>query len=123
MLTLTAQETPGLLFRSERMAQNTNLQAITVANQQIRPLADAIVHFYWLAKQAKTASIAQSWNSTLFAVDADVVADGAAADGRTLVTNNQLKIVLANADALVASLEASANLTLNQVVQVSVATK
>lgn len=105
------------------MANNTNVQAVKVANEQIRPLADAMAQLYDRAKGIGQLAVANNWNGTLFATDADTLIDGAATDGRGIVTNGQLKIILSLAAAFVTDFETSSNLKLNQTLQVAVNTK
>lgn len=99
---------------------NTNTQAIKISNEDIRPLADAMAKLYHRAKEVGQRAVAQDWNNQYFATDADVLVDGAAIDGRQLVTNGKLKILLALAAAFVTDMETSSSLKLNQTLQVAV---
>lgn len=100
---------------------NTNPQAIKIANEKIRPLADALAKVYDLSREIGLLAIAQNWNG-IIPNDATVVADGADVDGRQPVTNGQLQIVLAHAAALVSDFEAASKLKLNQILAVAVNT-
>lgn len=105
------------------MANNTNPQAIKISNEDIRPLADAIAKLYNKAKDVGQRATAQNWNNAYFSTDGDTLTDGSATDGRQVVTNAQLKIILSHAASFVSDFEASTNLKLNQTLQVAVNTK
>jgi hypothetical protein len=97
----------------------TNIQAVTFCNQQVRPMADTMAQLYFTAK-----SIVAFWNansmSALIPNTTDVVIDGAATDGRQLLTAQAATAIITEAQAVIAHYEATANAVLNQVKQVSV---
>lgn len=98
---------------------NTNPQAVNISDTKIRPLADALAQVYHQAKLIGELSTAQNWNS-IIPNDSTVMGDSAATDGRPIVTNGQLQVVLSHAAALVTDFQASTNLKLNQILSVAV---
>lgn len=88
---------------------NTNPQAIKVANEKIRPLADAMAGLYNALKSAQIEFVAESWGA-LFPNDAEIIVDGSATDGRTQITNAEVRaFMLTDAVAFLNAMEASAN--------------
>lgn len=98
---------------------NSNVQAVSFSNTYARKAADDLVSCYLTLKR-----LVQVWTGQSVAAvipnDANVMVDGSASDGRVPITNAQINILIANANALIASFEASSNLILNQTLQVSV---
>lgn len=98
---------------------NSNPQAVAFANNYARKGADEIVTAYLSMKR-----LLQVWTGqsviTVIPNDANVIVDGSATDGRAPITNAQVNVLIANATTLVAAFEASANLILNQTLQVAV---
>jgi hypothetical protein len=87
---------------------NSNPQAIKVANDKIRPLADAMAGLYNALKSAQIEYVAEGWG-TLFPNDAEPIVDGSATDGRTTITNAEIRaFMLTDAVGLINALEASA---------------
>lgn len=98
---------------------NTNPQAITIANEKIRTLADAMAQLYNRFKSAQIEFTAEDWG-TLFPNDAEVIADGSATDGRTPITNAEVRaFMLTDAVAFLNALEASSNAGRNRVFKIS----
>lgn len=77
---------------------NTNAQAIRVANERFRPFADKMAQNYHFCKAFKDQIAAEGIDS-LFAADKEVVDDGAAIDGRSPLTNEDLKLLITAVDA------------------------
>lgn len=98
---------------------NSNPQAVAFSNNYGRRGADNIISCYLTMKR-----LVQVWTGQGVAVvipnDAGVIVDGSAVDGRQSVTNAQINILIANANAIIATFEANSNLILNQMLQVSV---
>lgn len=69
---------------------NTNPQAILVANEKLRPLADRLGQVYNYCKMAQDEYNAENWLA-LFPNDADTISDGSATDGRTILTNTDIR--------------------------------
>lgn len=101
------------------MANITDSQSILFVNNKARPLADKIIQMYWFAK-----SVLQQYNSTALLTsitnDASVIIDGAASDGRTIITGGDVVILLSLAQGIINTLEANTNLQLNQISKPSV---
>lgn len=74
---------------------NTNPQAVTVANAKIRPLADIMAGLYNALKSAQIEYIAENWPA-LFPADTEVIVDGSATDGRTPITNSDVRNFMLN---------------------------
>ncbi len=99
---------------------NTNAQAIKIANEKIRPLADALAQLYNRIKSAQIEYAAENWGG-LFPADAEVVVDGSATDGRTIITNTDVRnFMLTDAVAVLTQLEASANAGRDRVFKIAV---
>lgn len=98
---------------------NTNPQAIQVANEKIRPLADLFGQFYNRCKMAQAEHQAEDWLA-LFPNDADVVEDGSLTDGRTRITNADVRAFMTNVGAIISQMEASTNAVRNNVLKIAV---
>lgn len=99
---------------------NTNPQAIKIANEKIRRLADLHAQLYNALKSAQIEYVAEGWG-TLFPADTEVLVDGSATDGRTPITNNDVRgYMLTDAVALMNALEASANVGRDRVFKIAV---
>lgn len=109
------------------MANNTNAQAITFSNQDVRPAADILAKAYFTAKK-----LVSLWNGqnivSIIPNDSNLIQDGATVasgtpDGRPPITDGQINILIANANSFIAFMEANTNLILNQTLQVAVNTQ
>lgn len=88
---------------------NSNPQAVRIANEKIRVLADAMAGLYNAFKSAQIEFTAEGWGS-LFPNDSEVIVDGSAQDGRTPITNAEIRsFMLTDAVAFLNALEASSN--------------
>ena len=93
-------------------ALNSMPQAIKVANEILRPQADAVLSAYWMAKTALSVSIvsAQDWNNLFPALNpTDEINDGARQDGRAIVTNDDAQKVMTAMANFVSYMEANNN--------------
>lgn len=101
------------------MANITNTQAVTFCNSQVRVAADLMSQLYFTAK-----AIVAFWNangmSAIIPNTTDVIIDGAANDGRQILTGIGATAIITEAMAVIAHYEASTNAVLNQVKQVAV---
>lgn len=83
---------------------NTSVQAIEFSNSKIRPTADLIYSAYLQCK-----SLVNLWNSqqvsTVLPNDTNQLGDGAAADGRPIITDAQATTIITRATELVNWLE------------------
>lgn len=88
---------------------NTNPQAIKIANEKIRPLADRFASLYNMLKSAQIEFTAEGW-ATLFPADTELIVDGSATDGRTPITNADVRaFMLTDAVSFLSALEATSN--------------
>lgn len=88
---------------------NTNPQAILVANTKIRPLCDRMAQLYNAFKAAQIEYVAEGWGA-LFPADSEIIADGSATDGRTPITNSDVRtFMLTDAVSFLNALEATSN--------------
>ncbi len=99
---------------------NSNPQAIQVANGRIRPLADRFAQLYSELKAAQISYTAEGWGA-LFPNDSEVIVDGSATDGRTPITNADVRsFMLTDATAFLTALEANSNATRDRVHKIGV---
>lgn len=99
---------------------NSNPQAVRVANEKIRVLADAMAGLYNAFKSAQIEFTAEGWAS-LFPNDSEVIVDGSAQDGRTPITNAEIRsFMLTDAPAFLNALEASSNVGRDRVFKIAV---
>lgn len=103
------------------MANNTNAQAITVSDQQLRPLADSLMQLYNRCKALQIQYTAQSWAS-LFPNTSDLVADGAVTgpDGRQPITNADLNTLFGIVTSFITYMEQSSNANRNCAAKIAV---
>lgn len=97
----------------------TSPQAIAFSNGMIRSFADHASQRYWEAK-----ALVEAWNaqgmSALFPNDTTAVSDGAATDGRPLITGADVTNVVTRAMELITDYEATSNAKLNTIAKVAV---
>jgi hypothetical protein len=98
---------------------NTSPQAIFVANNKLRPLADRFGQLYNLAKAIQAEASAEGWSS-LFPNDAEVIVDGAAEDGRTVITNADIFALIGVVSSFLSYMEATSNANRNLVLKIAV---
>lgn len=103
------------------MANISNPQAIAFVNQKARVYADARAQSYATAK-----ALVNFWNAnTVSAVipnTTDVILDGAATDGRQIVTAAGITNIVTRAMDEIADYEATSNAKLNTILAVAVNT-
>ena len=98
---------------------NTNPQAIKIANDKIRRLGDKFAQLYNAVKSAQIEYTAENW-ATLFPNDAEIIVDGSAEDGRTPITNADVRnFMLTDAVAFLNSLETASNAGRNRVFKIA----
>jgi len=98
---------------------NSNPQAVLIANTKIRPLADRLAQLYNAIKAAQIEYTAEGW-SVLFPNDSEVIVDGSAVDGRTPITNADVRaFMLTDAVGVLTPLEASSNAGRDRVHKIS----
>ena len=87
---------------------NTNPQAVRIANEKIRPSADRFGRLYNWLKALQAEATAESW-LTLFPADAEIIVDGAATDGRAMITNTDVRNFITLAGAYITFMEQAGN--------------
>lgn len=98
---------------------NTNPQAILIANTKIRPSADRFGQLYGLLKILQAEANAESW-LTLFPNDAEIIVDGSSIDGRTPITNQDVRAFITLAGAYITFMEQNTNANLNLTMKIAV---
>ena len=102
------------------MADITNPQAIIWSNSRVRVFADSMIDAYESAKK-----LLAEWSSLNMAtlipnnVD-DVLIDGAASDGRSVITGDKVNSLIANATAVVSWFEAGTPSRIDRFRQISI---
>ena len=87
---------------------NTDPEAVRVANEEIRTMADALMQLYNRCKAFQTQGIAQGWMA-LFPADTQEIVDGSAIDGRQPITNQNARDIVLQASTYIIDMEASTN--------------
>lgn len=98
---------------------NTNPQAVLVANTKVRPAADRFGQLYNFMKALSTQSTAGGWLS-LFPNDATLIGDGSDIDGRTPITNADIRAFITLAGTFITYMEQSASANLLLTTKISV---
>lgn len=98
---------------------NTNPQAVRVANEKLRRIADVAAGLYGILKIAQAEATAEAWMG-MFPNDAEVVEDGSLTDGRTRMTNAEARALLTNMSSIVSFFEANSNAVRDNVMKWSV---
>lgn len=98
---------------------NTDPQAILIANTKIRLAADRFAQSYNLFKMLQAEGIAESW-LTLFPADSEVIVDGSAIDGRTPITNQNIRDFIGDITNFINFCEASSNVVRNRALLIAV---
>ena len=96
-------------------------QALRFCNERVRPAADRLAQAYYFAAQ-----VLAEWTAlggvALVPNSADAVADSASADGRPIITGQQVNNVMNRLSELITDYQAGGNAKLNTVLQVAVHT-
>lgn len=104
------------------MATTSNAQAIAFVNNMARRYADAEAQAYNTAR-----ALNDFWNanavSAVIPNDATIIADGAAADGRQIVTGAQITNIVTRAQEKIADYDAGGGAKKNTVLAVAVNTQ
>lgn len=101
------------------MAANTDPQAIRIANEKIRVEADRFGQLYNLSKADQAEATAKSWLS-LFPATNDLIDDGSAVDGRTPITNQDVRDFISDISAFITWAEANSNVIRNRFLKIAV---
>lgn len=98
---------------------NSNPQAVKIANEKIRVLANKFGQLYNALKSAQIEYTAENWGA-LFPADSEELVDNSTVDGRTPITNNDIRtFMLTDAVAFIATMEASANAARNRIFKIA----
>jgi hypothetical protein len=98
-----------------------NTTAVRFVNEQIRPAADRLAQAYYKAKQVRNEWYAMNMGD-LLPVGGGEVLDGAASDGRHVITADDAVLLINRLEDLIADYEASGNAKLNTVLKPAVNT-
>ena len=91
-----------------------NPQAVRFSNEQLRPLADALVSAYWTAKAVVANYYASPELGTAYTDGiAETISDGSATDGRQPVTGNDALGMVTQASGWISTCEANGGAVLN----------
>jgi hypothetical protein len=101
------------------MPDITNPQAIRVANEKLRPLADRFGQLYNYCKMLQAESQAEGWGA-MFPNTADVITDGAAGDGRSVITGADVTALINMTATFLNYMEANANANRNLSLRIAV---
>lgn len=100
------------------MADNTNPQAIFVVNNHIRPAADKFAQLYNRCKALAAEASAENW-AALFPNNADIIIDGAASDGRAIITNADVNVFITIITGYITFMEQNSNANRNNVFKIA----
>lgn len=102
----------------------TDAEAISFANEKIRPLSDMAARFYNFAREVNDEWVARSM-STKITNTSDIIEDGShptatpSPDGRPSITGIQATNIINRGTDIITDYEAAGNAKLNTVLQVS----
>ena len=97
----------------------TNAEAVKFSNEKVRIAADKLAQSYYFAKEVMNEWYANNMGE-LIPVDGGNIEDGAATDGRHVITGNDATNVINRCSELVTDMEAGSNAKLNTVLGVAV---
>lgn len=98
---------------------NTNAQAIFVANNRIRPLADRFGQLYNLCKAYQAEAQAEGWSAMFAGGAGNIVSDGADVDGRAVITDADVASFITNVGTFITNMEASSNAMRNNALKIA----
>lgn len=101
------------------MPDITNPEAVKFCNEWVRPKADQFAQNYYAAKR-----IVNEWNakslSSIIPNNTSTIIDGAAQDGRHVISGADATAIITRAQEVIADYEATSNAKLNTVQKVAV---
>lgn len=100
---------------------NTNPQAILVSNEKIRSTADRIGYCYNVLKIIKAQATAENWLS-LFPANNELIDDGSDVDGRTPITNQDVRDFASNLNSIISLIESNSDTIKNNIFKIAVNT-
>lgn len=98
---------------------NTNVQAIFVANNKIRPCADRFGQLYNFCKALQAEAQAEGWTA-LFPNDANQIMDGSDTDGRAIILNSDVNAFITDVTTFITNMEATSNAMRNRALKIAV---
>jgi hypothetical protein len=98
---------------------NTNPQAIFVTKNKVRPAADKFMQAYNLFKALQAEGAAENWLA-MFPADAEPIVDGAEVDGRTIISNQDVRDFIGDVTAFINFIEANSNAVRNRGLKIAV---
>ena len=98
---------------------NVNPQALRIANEKIRPAADRFGQLYNFLKALQAKAAADGWLA-LFPADSQTLTDGASVDGRTIITNAEVRQFITLANDYVTFMEQASNTNRNLALKIAV---
>lgn len=99
---------------------NTNPQAILIANSKIRPSADRFGKAYNYVKALQAEATAENWLASYFPADSQLLVDGSETDGRTPITNQDVRDFVTLVGAFITFMEQSSNANRNLTLKIAV---
>ena len=99
---------------------NTNPQAVRIANEKIRTLADKAGRFYNLCKAYQAEAQAEGWSAMFTGGAANTISDGAETDGRAIITDADVTSFITFIGSTITSFEATSNANRNLVLKIAV---
>jgi hypothetical protein len=84
---------------------NTNPQAVKIANERFRPYADRLAQAYHFCNAFKSQIAAEGIDTLFSADDKDLLSDGSLTDGRTPITNADVKGLINSLDQFIAFMD------------------
>ena len=108
------------IYSTNAYAIVTDSEAVSFANNKVRPMADRLAQTYYACKEVKNEWDANNLGGTVMPINGGNVVDGSATDGRHPITGNDVHGVIARCNDLVTDYEALVNTKLNSVLNVAV---
>lgn len=99
---------------------NTNPQAIRVANDKMRPLADRVGQLYNLCKMLQAEAVAEGWTAMFTGGAGNTIMDGADVDGRAVITDADIAAFITDISTFITDMEAASNARRNRALKISV---
>ena len=99
---------------------NTNPQAIRVANEKIRPLADRFGQLYNYCKALQAEAIAEGWAGMFVGGAGNAVMDGSDVDGRAIITDADVASFITDVSSFITDMETASNARRNRALKIAV---
>lgn len=99
---------------------NTNPQAVRVANDKIRPLADRFGQLFNLCKALQAEAVAEGWTGMYTGGAGNVIMDGSETDGRSVITDADVAAFITDVSSFITDMEANSNARRNRALKIAV---